>query len=206
MAAQITHIVLTNKIFDKFFQDKIKKDFFVGTSFPDIRYLGVIDRDKTHYQNLTIKDLEKDDSFLAGLKFHSILDTAREEFIVKNNIYDLCPKSQYITQSIKLLEDEILYDYIENWEEYIKYFDEILAEEKKFSISDKNLEKWHDILKQYFQEKPSQEKTKKLLLNIGFKDEAANEINENISQIKNNDKIIDIIKNLYNNFNSIIES
>jgi len=41
MAAPITHIALTEKIFDKFFKDKKRKDFFIGTLFPDIRYLKI---------------------------------------------------------------------------------------------------------------------------------------------------------------------
>lgn len=49
MATPITHIVLTEKVFEKFFKDKTRKDFFIGTSFPDIKYLKVIDRDKSHF-------------------------------------------------------------------------------------------------------------------------------------------------------------
>ena len=65
MAAPITHIALTEKIFDKFFKNKTRKDFFIGTSFPDIRYLKVIDRDKTHYDDLSVADLGNDASFSA---------------------------------------------------------------------------------------------------------------------------------------------
>ena len=78
MATPITHVVLAAKIFDNIFKDKIKKDFFIGSLFPDIRYLKVIDRDKSHFENLKLKDLKNDDSFLAGVKFHSIVDIARE--------------------------------------------------------------------------------------------------------------------------------
>jgi len=46
MAAYITHIVLTDKIFDKHFSNKNKAEFYIGTSFPDIRYLGVIKKRK----------------------------------------------------------------------------------------------------------------------------------------------------------------
>ena len=42
MGTDITHIVLTEKIYDYLFRNKIKKDFFIGTLFPDIRYLEVI--------------------------------------------------------------------------------------------------------------------------------------------------------------------
>ncbi len=97
MAAPITHIVLTQKIFDKYFRRLDHQLFFIGTLLPDIRYLGVIDRKETHYKNLSIKDLNGEKSFLAGLKFHSILDEVREKFIIENDIYSLCMDSKYIT-------------------------------------------------------------------------------------------------------------
>jgi len=52
---------------------------------------------------------------LAGVKFHSILDRSREKFIIENDIYSLCPKSKYITQSLKILEDEIFYQYVKGY-------------------------------------------------------------------------------------------
>jgi hypothetical protein len=80
----------------------------MGTSFPDIRYLWVVNREFTHFEKLTIGNIRKDKSFLAGIKFHSTLDEVREKFIVNNNTYELCRKSKYFTQSLKILEDIIL--------------------------------------------------------------------------------------------------
>jgi len=204
MAAPITHIALTTKIFDKFFKDKIRKDFFIGTSFPDIRYLKVIDRDKTHHDNLSIANLGNDESFSAGVKFHSILDIAREKFIVDNNIYSLCPESKYITQSVKILEDEIFYEQVKDWDVYIEYLNEILLNEKDFGIAEKDIQRWHTLLQQYFQKQPDEQAVKNFTLSIGFTEEVAVEINENIAKMKANKKIINIIKNLYKNFNSLI--
>ena len=173
MAAPITHIALTTKIFDKFFKDKIRKDFFIGTSFPDIRYLKVIDRDKTHHDNLSIANLGNDESFSAGVKFHSILDIAREKFIVDNNIYSLCPESKYITQSVKILEDEIFYEQVKDWDVYIEYLNEILLNEKDFGIAEKDIQRWHTLLQQYFQKQPDEQAVKNFTLSIGFTEEVA---------------------------------
>jgi hypothetical protein len=52
MAAPITHIALAEKLYGQYFSDKNKQDFFVGTSLADIRYLGTIERDKTHFKNI----------------------------------------------------------------------------------------------------------------------------------------------------------
>ena len=204
MAAPITHIALTEKIFDKFFKGKIRKDFFIGTSFPDIRYLKVIDRDKTHHDNLSIANLGNDESFSAGVKFHSILDQVREKFIVENDTYLLCPESKYITQSLKILEDKIFYQHIKDWTVYAEYLNEILQVERDYGIAEKDLSRWHSLLQQYFQKQPDEQAVKNFTLSIGFTEEVDVEINENIAKMKANKKIINIIKNLYKNFNSLI--
>ncbi len=204
MAAPITHIALTEKIFDKFFKDKIRKDFFIGTLFPDIRYLKVISRKKTHYDNLSVADLKNDESFSAGVKFHSILDHSREKFIIENDAYSLCPKSKYITQSLKILEDEIFYQYVKNWNVYINYLNEILQAEKNYRIAEKDLRKWHSLLQQYFRKQPNSSAIRDFTLSIGFNKKVADEINSNISIMRTNRKIINIIKNLYKNFDLLI--
>lgn len=204
MAAPITHIVLTEKVFDKFFKNKIRKDFFIGTSFPDIRYLKVIDRDKTHHDGLSVADLGNDESFSAGVKFHSILDLAREKFIVENDTYSLCPESKYITQSLKILEDEIFYQHVKNWSIYTEYFNEILQFERDYGITEKDLNKWHLLLQQYFQQQPSNDSVTDFILSIGFTKEVADEINQNLALMRANKKIINIIENLYKNFESLL--
>jgi len=204
MAAPITHIALTEKIFDKFFKDKIRKDFFIGTSFPDIRYLKVIDRDKTHYESLSVDDLGNDESFSAGVKFHSILDHAREKYIVENGTYSLCPDSKYITQSLKILEDELFYQHVKDWAIYTGYLNEILQAERDYKIAEKDLKKWHSILQQYFQSPINERVIMKFTRGVGFPEKVVQEINENITIMRANKKIIKILKNLYKNFDSLI--
>jgi len=205
MAAPITHVAITARVFDKFFKGRAKEDFFIGSLFPDIRYLGVIARDKTHYANITLNDLVGDDSFLAGVKFHSILDAAREKFMVENDVYALCPRSKYITQSLKILEDEILYKYVKDWQEYINYLKNILPEEINLGISNKDAQRWHNLLMQYFKKQPNEHEVTVFALGFGFSKEATREINENIADMKNNKKIISMIKSLYRNFDTLIK-
>lgn len=205
MAAPITHIALTQKIFDKFFGNRRKKDFFVGTCFPDIRYPTNINRDKTHFEDITLNDLKQNNSFWAGLKFHSILDIVREKFIVKNNIYSFCPKSQFIAQSLKIVEDQIFYQRIKNWQEYIDYLNKILPEETKFGITKKDVQKWHELLQEYFANQPNKKSIENLIIGIGLSKKVADEINQNIKKIKNNNKVINIINNLYKNFDSLLK-
>jgi hypothetical protein len=52
--------------------------------------------------------------------------------MTKNNIYSLYPDFKYIIKSSKILEDEICYNYIQDWSLYRKYLDNILPDEKIF--------------------------------------------------------------------------
>src|SRR4030043_1902184 len=98
MAAPITHIVLTEKVFDKFFSDKKRKDFYIGTVFSDIGYLGVVDRQSTHFplQELKLEDVKKEqNSFTAGVEIYSLVDDIRERFIESKNFFLLFSESKY---------------------------------------------------------------------------------------------------------------
>lgn len=77
MAAPITHIVLTKKIYKQHFSEKSFDEFIIGTSLPDIRYLKTVDRDKTHFPTSMLNEIKQEQSFTAGLKFHSIVDRVR---------------------------------------------------------------------------------------------------------------------------------
>jgi len=190
MAAPITHIVLTAKVFGKFFKHQKKKDFFIGTCFPDIRYLKIINRDKTHYQNISINDFKNDSSFLVGVKFHSLLDEVREKYMVKNKAYTLCQQSAFAPQSLKLLEDEMLYSYLKDWRTYV--------------ISEANLKKWHTLMKQYFIKRPDRKTINSYIRQIGFSESVVRETHKNLRLMRQNPKIIKIINNLYNNFEQLI--
>lgn len=202
MAAPITHIVLSDKVFDKYFEDKNEKDFYLGISFPDIRYLKIIERDKSHFQNLSLQEIKTEkSSFLAGFKFHSFTDQAREKFVISNDIYSLYPKFKYLTESLKLLEDDILYGKLNNWEKIISYFNEITEEELSFGAEENDIMKWHKILQRYFSKQPDENVRKNLLISdFDFSEDVANEINSNIKRIKNNQKVIQLVYEMYDNF------
>src|SRR3989339_2061584 len=204
MAFPITHIVLAEKVFDKFFKDKNKKEFFVGTLFPDIRYLKSIKREETHFRGLFFADLEKETAFNAGLKFHSLVDQVREMFLEKNNVFSLCPKSSQIKYSLKALEDEIFHPYLETWPEYAGYLTEVLPEETAFGVEEKTVKKWHTLIREYLLEPPS-EQSRQELLGLGFPNETVREINETVAKIKTDEKVTGILKKMYRNFETLLE-
>jgi hypothetical protein len=114
-AAPVTHVLLAEKWIEykEHYNKKEKRAFILGTLFPDIRYLGVVTRNKTHEFELTISDLEKKQSpFIKGKRLHAWVDETREALVVKWNIYSKLKSikdQKYKATFLKLLEDEILY-------------------------------------------------------------------------------------------------
>ena|SRR5258708_1521618 len=198
MAAPITHIVLANKVLNDL--PKVsRKDFFVGTSFPDIRYIRVIDRDKTHIKNVSLEDIKNETGFKAGFLLHSLVDKLREDYLNKNGLYNLIPKSGLATQAVKLFEDKILYDKLSDWSIVASYFKDVLPEEKEFPIQEESISKWHKILSDYLAQKPTPESRAPFFKELYFTDEQTRQIELLIGEMENKPELIELIERFYQN-------
>ncbi|MFZ5559340.1 MAG: hypothetical protein ACOZAL_00930 [Patescibacteria group bacterium] len=200
MAAPITHIVLTEKIFNKIFPDKNRKDFFIGTVFPDIRYLGCVKREETHLSQISLKKVQNEgNSFMAGFKFHSLVDNINTNFIhsgIFANSY-----SKYYA-AVDFVEEELFYNKISDWNEIIAFFKDILPEEKGFNpnIKDMDLKKWHQIIQNDFREAPNNKNIRELARAINFSEDIISKILQTKEELRKDKKIIEAIKEFYNNF------
>lgn len=160
-AGPITHALLAEKWikYREQYTPEQKKSFVLGTLFPDIRYLGVIERDKTHEKNLALADLlAPQTEFTKGKRLHAFVDELREKFIVNQKIYDTIktvPGQEYKAMFLKLLEDEILFSK-QNWAPTLQSLATIDEEERKYNISEEHLQKWHRIQAMTFTQKPSE--------------------------------------------------
>lgn len=204
MAAPATHIILADKVFEKYFQDKTKSDFYIGTSFPDIRYLGVIDREKTHFGDLNIHELTSLPAFEAGLKFHSLVDEVREKFMKSHNVYALVPDSPFITQALKFFEDKILYEERSNWDEIASYFGKVTNEELSFGVKAADIEKWHRFLQTYFTTKPSDQNIREFVAAINKPNEMAEEIIRLTKMMEENKQLKGIVLDFYKRFEDLV--
>src|SRR5579863_8628809 len=150
MAAPIAHIFLAVQMLASLFHGLFnEREFIIGTSFPDIRYLRVVSREETHFSHVTLDDiLEETDSFRAGMLFHSFVDEQREAYIVAHGFYGKIPSFKFTTQSLKFAEDEILRT-IFNSAHYRSYFNEIIAQERMYNIDEKHIKMWHTYLQEY---------------------------------------------------------
>lgn len=204
MAAPITHIVLTEKVYDNYFSDKQKADFYIGTSFPDIRYLDEIDRSKVHFRGVKLAEIKSETSFVAGLKFHSLIDDIRENFIRSRHLYSLLPDVEYKTQAIKSVEDKVLYGKLENWKEISNYLDEVCEEEIALGASLPGVRRWHRYLKNYFFQGPKPEVVVSSFTNLGWPKEIVGDLLGLIKSLEKNSEVIKIIEGFYEEFETLL--
>jgi hypothetical protein len=205
MATPITHIVLADKVFDKFFPDKNRKDFFIGTVFPDIRYLGCVKREETHLPQISLREVQEEkNSFMAGFKFHSLVDIINTKFIY-SGLFTNSYSKYYL--AVDFVEDELFYDKVGNWNKIIDLFKNILSEERELNINIKNtdLEKMHQIIQNNFCETPNNRKRRELTEAINLPEDIISKILETTDELKKDEKAVNAIEEFYDNFETFLE-
>lgn len=207
MATQITHIAVAQNLFDRYFSQHSKRDFFIGTVFPDIRYLGGVSRDATHYYDLTFVDLTNEsNAFLAGLKLHCLLDQVREAFVVREGVYSLFTTTEKKYSVPKLLEDELFYGTVMTWPEIIDYFDTILTEETAYGVSSDHIVKWHRNLQRYFAQPPTDVSRQNHALDLGMPLDRIHELNRALGELRQSRRAREIAHAFYNNLESLLNA
>lgn len=158
-AGPITHVALGQKWLSyeaPNYTDEQKKLFLLGTVFPDIRYLGVIKREQTHYKGVTLSAIRKTSSpFQQGVLFHSFVDEFREKWVKEHKteakLTDVAVNQKHTF--LKIIEDQINYSE-QSWGSFRQYLMSIPADEKQYGIDDKALSEWHAGLTLYFTASP----------------------------------------------------
>ena len=206
MANQITHIALAEKEYASLFSKFDKTGFYIGTVFPDIRYLGAIERDKTHDKKFLLSDIldSGNTAFQAGVKYHCLVDVVREKFMTEQDLYSLVPQSKYITQAVKCLEDEIFYPEVSDWGVYSDMLHRILPEETAYGIPPDDVARWHQLLAEYFSKAPDDASRELLMMSIGFPKTVVDEINALVRQMRGSKPVIGVIKNFWDNFDELL--
>lgn len=149
-AGPITHVFIAEKWlqYNSQYDQEQTAAFFVGTLFPDIRYMAKISRNKTHFKGLKLEDIKQaPNAFRAGLNLHCYLDEAREKMVIENHVYDLFkdfPPNSEIPSLLKLLEDEILFSKIDK-DRVIECLLCIPEEELNFDIKLEIIRDWHEL-------------------------------------------------------------
>jgi hypothetical protein len=205
MASEITHIVLTELIFDRFFLHVSKQTFMTGVLFPDIRCLGTVHRDKTHLFAKSLKEVQTEkNAFIAGMKFHQLTDLARRDFMLDKNIYQYIPETNYVESSLKFFEDELYYARCRAYPEVISFLETIQDEERQFGMDDRLLIHWHHALKDYIAIAPSDYSRDLFIQALRFTKKDAEEINDIIDLIRPQKEVTRILDEFYQKFSDVI--
>ena len=143
----------------KTYDENQKAAFFLGTLFPDIRYIAKLSRTQTHESEVTLERIkDTQDPFLKGMRLHVFVDVLREEFLQERQV---CEKLTKISGdkilSLKFLEDEILYSMRQEQESFYiaAYFDTYTEGELKFNLPSEILRQWHQLNQSYLCQRPS---------------------------------------------------
>ncbi len=200
MASQITHIVYGKVVLDKFLKDKgVDEDkFYIGTVFPDIRYLGAIEREKTHITEPKQSELlNNNDSFCMGVYAHSMIDREHARVVEERGLWNIIQRNKFSVYAWKFIEDVVTYSYFDDWESVSKALNNILDEET--SVVDENVaKKWHQILSVYFQQPPSIETALVFARELkGFSPEVVREMRMEMEKIEGSPEAMKIIRDTH---------
>jgi hypothetical protein len=158
-AASFTHLFIAEQFLkaSAFTTQLQERDFYLGNVFPDIQYLGGVERNQTHEFGLSMQDiLESPTPFKAGTRLHSFVDEQRENLVLKWNIYDLLDRIEPRDRCsfLKLIESEILYDQTDPLR-FVPYFQEIIEEETRIGLPLATHQKSHDFVVEHLYNRPS---------------------------------------------------
>jgi hypothetical protein len=201
MAAPFTHLVLAQRYLAQYPSNFIISEFLIGTSFPDIRYLGVIDRSQTHKDSLHIDDVHHaSTSFAAGMYLHALVDHLRSQAFGESKIFEHCPDTKIGVRALKLIEDEYLYNQLQNTTAITEAFEAVLPEELVFGIATQDIIRWHSILQRYLTEGHQISGQRNFMESISLPLKMIQEIEATAINLKANTEIQTIIKTVYEDF------
>lgn len=158
MPGPITHILCASLFLCSYSHHWNEKEFIRGTAIPDIRYLGVIEREKTHHKNVSIQQIQQTaSSFQAGILFHSYIDDAYNHFMESHKV---CPKdssSTYESTLFKCYVDYALYERSTTWNSIGTTLQEpsLSSDEMNFPVAPKNMHIWYNLIADFCSQKPS---------------------------------------------------
>ena len=146
MPSEITHAVYAER-FLKLHPEYQRREFFIGTLFPDIRYMANIPRDTTHSHNLTLEHvLAEPDSFRAGMLYHSLMDDTWGQLFENYGILPYTSHTLSMYNALKSIEDDIRYNETDIWAEVTGYLADIISPELNFGVATATISHWHKII------------------------------------------------------------
>lgn len=203
MPLPFSHLVCANHILQNKLKDRQinEAEYFIGSTFPDIRYLTKFPREKSHpdlgsSDNILRKLLVEKDSFELGILSHLYTDQIflehRSEYLKENS-------NDYYYYPILFLLDQKLFDGFNQAEVIKQYFNSVLDKEiNKYSTEKEIIEHWHNLIKKCLLQKLDEKVFCEFSRQVGFDDSFSDNVMVGVDKIKDNLEIIEKIKNFIN--------
>jgi hypothetical protein len=196
MASQVAHIIYSQKYFSKYPSSINKDEFMLGCIFPDIR--RVDETIKRKYTHLKFDPLDLDFSgltaFEAGWKFHLYCDMRREEILNHYKFYNLENTTDIWHLPAKILEDEILYGYYDNWEKLVSYFNNSPFIKTDLHVSQETMSHWYATVARYFEKNPNDKTMQAFLSKQVTLNTIANDILKVVDKLRKDARVVDVLK------------
>jgi len=177
----------------------------LGTLFPDIRALKVIEREQTHFTGVTYDQIKQvPDSFRRGFLLHSLIDEVREDYVQSKGAYRGLPTSYLTTVALKVCEDIALYDKVKDWHEYIEYLNHFSHHEEQFGIPAGAIQTWHKLHGAFFANSPDKNITT-FAQGIGLGKEEVDEVTRLMAIIRESKVVDTYLYDFYDNLEDLLE-
>ena len=105
---------------------------------------------------------------------------------------------------LKIFEDQVLYEKVKNWWIISIYFNEVYKEETDFWIKDISINSWHKLLQDYMKQIPQEESIRRFIAAIWLNQDISTEIVWIVHTLQSNNKVKQIIKDFYDQFETLL--
>lgn len=194
MSAPVSHFVYAKFYLDRH-PERDGAAFLAGSVFPDIRYLGTVERKATHFPKKYTSDVMKaeTDSWMAGTQHHNRVDDAWRAYVEKNAPEYL--EDELSVMALKMLEDETTYPMIPDWLPIRVALRVVPNQEQKLVAHDVSL-KWHRLLIKQVVAPPSRERRDNFLRELKYEDEEMDLLDRRVRALRVDPKVQKLIAGL----------
>jgi len=204
MAGEIGHVVYGARLLT-YLGDAVRDpSFWLGTLFPDIRHLGVVSRHRTHPSGVSLHSLAGSTDFATGMRAHAWVDATRDLYLTEHNVKEALPWHPFVPHALKLLEDDLLYDSYDDWDVISRLLNKVHKEERAMVEDERVIAAWHEILRHYFKNKPTDTSRAELAVGIGLTAINAREINSLIKRLRENKTAQDLVEGFWHYLEDIL--
>ena len=205
MAGEVAHVVYGARVLT-YLGDKVTgPEFWAGTLFPDIRHLGIISRQHTHFDSVSLETLVGTGDFETGMRVHAWVDATRDQFLREANMKEALPWHPFVPHALKLVEDELLYERFDDWNLIERALNKTYDEELHYVNSLQHINTWHSVLQDYFKQAPTNETRYQLALSIGLSESSAEEINKVAALLKADERTEKLIKQFLYHLETLLQ-